>query len=126
MKSSPAFRDKLQRLMDEKGMTRADLARHVWGTYTDERGYEVAKNRQTISRYLLGTSVPSHKTLRLMADAFGVGISDLDPQSDPVNRPGSGVALEAVDKRNAHLTVDVVMPTDEAAQVLAIVGRYAK
>lgn len=125
MTTDPSFPDRLARLMREKNMTRAELARHVWGTFTDERGYEVAKNRQSISKYLSGRMSPSEKTKQLLASALGVRYEDIDPNSDPTNRPGSGITLTQINNRDSRLDLSMILPTEIAGQVVAIVGRYA-
>lgn len=62
----------LRELMDDLEMTQADLARAVWGTTVDKRGYVVARNRDRISQYLKGSSLPSRPVLKRIAKALGV------------------------------------------------------
>lgn len=126
MTKDPAFPDRLQRYMDDKRMTRADLARHIWGNMTDERGYTVPRNRQTISKYLSGKSAPSDTTVRLMAEALGVGYTDLMPNADPVNRPGSGIVMTAVGSSKYRLDLSLVVPADVAGKVISLISEYAK
>jgi transcriptional regulator with XRE-family HTH domain len=121
----PAFPDRLQRFMDEKRMSRADLARHIWGTMEDERGYTVARNRQTISKYLAGRTEPSDTTVRLMAEALGVGFADLMPNTDPVNRPGSGIVMTAIGSKKYRLDLSLVVPADVATKVIDLISEYA-
>jgi len=81
-----AFPDRLARLMDERDMTKADLAREVWGTFEGERGYTVARNRQSLSKYLSGKAYPTGPTKRKLAEALGVSYSTLFPLEKPEDR----------------------------------------
>lgn len=124
---SPVFSDLLQRLLDERGMTRADLAKLVWGTIVDERGYTVAKNRQALSKYIAGKASPSRQTRLRIAEALGVPYTDLFPEEQKVNRPGSGITLEPASPPGvSRLRLDVEMPTKEATKVIEIVAPYAR
>lgn len=133
MTEDPQFADRLQRLMDKKGMTRSDLARVVFGTtietrtdeYGNEHVYEVAKNRQTIGKYLKGSVYPGAKTKTMLCKALGVRYADLFPGDDVTQRPGSGVTLTPKEGERYRLTVDVVLPIAEAMKVISIVSPYA-
>lgn len=114
----PTFGDRLQRLMTEKHMTASDLARKVWGTMTDERGYEVPRNRQVIGRYIRGSSYPTYATRQLLSEALGVSYTKLFPKEGFANRPGSGVTLEQLDKKLCHLTLDVRLPISTAMNII--------
>jgi len=48
------FATRLYELRTEAGMSMSDLARKIWGTTTDARGYPVAKNKDRISRWEKG------------------------------------------------------------------------
>ena len=54
-----------------------------------------------------------------------VQMADLDPASDPLNRPGSGIYVEAVDANNARLEVNMVGPKEVVREVLTILSRFA-
>jgi transcriptional regulator with XRE-family HTH domain len=71
------FADNLARLMQAKGMKQSDLAREVWGTAKDKRGYEVARNRDRISAYLAGAGIPETDNLNKIAAALGCTTEDL-------------------------------------------------
>lgn len=58
--------------MLEKRISASDLAREVWGSKTDGRGYEVAKNRDRIGHYLSGKSFPERENLTKIAKVLGV------------------------------------------------------
>lgn len=127
LEGDPSFPDRLQQLMDARGVTRADLARMVYGTFTDERGYTVAKNRQSIGRYLAGQTMPLKQTARKMADALSVSYTELFPNSNPLERPGSGVKMTPSTKGElAHLEVSLDVPFDTAMEVVRLVAPHAR
>jgi transcriptional regulator with XRE-family HTH domain len=63
--------------MKKLGMSSSELARQVWGTTTDKRGYTVARNRDRIGHYLAGTSYPEAENLAKLAAALGVPVETL-------------------------------------------------
>lgn len=63
--------------MDRAGLNPSDLARAVWGSRDDKRGYSVAINRDRIGRYLDGTSYPEPENLKRLADALGIPVESL-------------------------------------------------
>lgn len=66
------FASLLRRLMLERKISASDLAREVWGTFKDKRGYEVARNRDRIGHYLSGKSHPGPDNLLKIAKALAV------------------------------------------------------
>jgi transcriptional regulator with XRE-family HTH domain len=66
------FRANLLRAMTERNLTSSQLAREIWGTTTDTRGYKVARNRDRIAHYLAGTGYPTAPVLEKMAQVLGV------------------------------------------------------
>jgi transcriptional regulator with XRE-family HTH domain len=64
-------------MMKKLGMSSSELARQVWGTTTDKRGYTVARNRDRIGHYLAGTSYPEAENLAKLAAALGVPVETL-------------------------------------------------
>lgn len=124
IKHDKTFPDRLQRLMDDAKMTRAELAREIWGNMTDERGYDVPRNRQMIGKYLHGQSYPTSGTRRKMAEALGCTYTNLFPNEAPQDRPGSGVTLTQVDRRNSQLTFSVIIPTVVALRIIDEVKDY--
>lgn len=126
----PSFKDRLQRVMRELDMTQADVSRKIWGVTFEKRAdgnvYEVAKNRQAIGRYLSGKSYPSEGTKLRLAEALGVTFHELFPNDEPVNRAGSGITLQPVNKKESILIIHVTMPTKKAQEVIDIVSEYAQ
>lgn len=56
------FATLLRKQMIRQKKSASDVARAVWGTAKDKRGYEVAKNRDRIGHYLNG-SFPTPRNL---------------------------------------------------------------
>ena len=59
------------------GFNRSDLARRIWGTTKDSRGYQVAQNRDRIGVYLTGRAYPSMKTLWALGEVLEVFPDDI-------------------------------------------------
>jgi transcriptional regulator with XRE-family HTH domain len=75
----------LNGLLVAKGWTRSDLARQMFGTYTDPTtGYVVARGRDRISSWLNGKQYPTPENLRRLALAFGVTVEELAPPKGPI------------------------------------------
>jgi hypothetical protein len=67
-----------------RGLTKSSLARLIWGSVDDPRGYKVAKNRDRIGVYLSGTGYPSLDTKYKLAEVFDVGwIDDIPGPGKP-------------------------------------------
>ena len=70
--------------MAARGFNHSDLARAIWGTVPDTRGYDVARNRDRIGAYLRGSSYPSLDTKYALAKALDVGwIDDIPGPGKP-------------------------------------------
>lgn len=119
------FAERLARLMDEKGLTKNDLARKIWGEIQTSTGYYEPKNRTTLSRYLSGAVTPRPDTVRELAGALDVPFHTLMPESDPINRPGSGLVMEVLDRRTVRLTVSLVLPRTLANEIVERLTPYA-
>jgi transcriptional regulator with XRE-family HTH domain len=80
--------------MREHDLTLSDLARRMWGTRTDRRGYTVATNRDRVGHYVAGTSYPTEQNLHKLAAIFGVPVDTLAiPERPPTGRPPLGGVL---------------------------------
>lgn len=71
------FAKTLKASIKAAGINNSELARRVWGSTTDSRGYPVARNRQRISEYLKGNSYPEPYNLWKIAGALGVPLEYL-------------------------------------------------
>ena len=78
-----AFADALDALMKRAGIKPADLARMVWGTTVDSRGYTVPRNRDRIGSYLSAQSYPEPENLQKLAEALGVPVEELASTRPP-------------------------------------------
>ena len=78
--------------MKRQGMSASDLARQVWGSTTDKRGYSVARNRDRVSHYLAGTSFPEPQNLEAIARILDVPPEELAAHA-PAGRPSMTAAL---------------------------------
>lgn len=120
---------RLAHLMADQGLSQADLARKIWGSQTDPRGYEVARNRDRISTYLRGVSMPSPENLKQLADALGVTPDDLLPGSgaSPVDQASPPVSIEVVaGMGKVYLRVNMTVDMATAMKVAGVLDEYEK
>lgn len=124
--ASENFARRLHKVMTERGLSRSEVARLAWGTTTDKRGYTVAKNRDRISVYLKGRTIPSAKNLRVLADALGVPVEELAPDihAATVERENPELALSVVAGRpdQTHLRVNKLVSFKTALAVAQLVN----
>jgi len=116
------FKQRLYLVRRDKGWSQSELARRVWGEMEDKRGYMVAKNRDRISAYESGRSVPERSNLDAIAEALGMSVAELAPDlvlSKPhtLGNDPSGVSVKMVPGGKAHLRVDCVV---SAATAMAV------
>lgn len=119
------FARKLHAAMTKKGFSQSDLARAVWGTVTDKRGYEVAKNRDQVSQYLHGKSLPGPENLQKLANALGVATEDLAPPNPgPLDKGRPAVSMTAIagSPDRVRLTVDMVVSLKVAVAAMGILS----
>jgi hypothetical protein len=89
--------------MTQKGVTASDVAREVWGSATDRRGYSVGRNRDRIGHYLAGTSYPEPENLERLAKALDVAVVDL-----MIERPAGNPTPRARPAPSSHSITEVV------------------
>ncbi len=121
------FSRRLFQAMQEKGWTQSDLAREAFGATTDQRGYKVARNRDRVSVYLRGKSVPDPKNLKLLADALGTTPEELAPDlyanSHAMHeRPEISINAVAGHPDQVHLMVNKIVKLTVASQVFALLA----
>ena len=125
------FAKALHQALIEANMSASDLARIVWGTRTDNRGYEVARNRGRVSQYLGGFSLPEPRTLARIAEAVGKTTNELTgapaPRGGgeaPQGRKPVAVQMTIVAGAPslAHLTLDMLLPVALAAEIVTKVS----
>lgn len=123
----PKFSTNLYRLRVEKGMSQSDLAREIWGTVTDARGYTVAKNKDRISRWENGSQVPEAQNLQAVADALGVSVEDLAPdltakRMDADENPAVQMTMVQGQPGRVHLIVNTLTSLEIASKVIALLS----
>ena len=98
-------------------MNASDLARAIWGTTQDYRGYTVAKNRDRALLYIRGQVCPSPENLVLIAQALG-----FEPDELSIERPLVGITTEGrktkVAPDNAPPEIQIVTQADDPSLVL--------
>lgn len=120
------FARRLHKLLAEKEMSQSDLARKVWGTKTDPRGYQVARNRDLVSSYLSGKSVPDGKNLRKIAKALGITDTELAPDltATAMDQENPEIAMTAIAGHHdrVYLRVNKLVPLGIASQVIQLLS----
>ncbi len=122
------FARRLHDLMNEQGLSQSDLARKAFGTTIDKRGYHVARNRDRVSVYLRGTSLPDPKNLARLADALGVDPDELTPDITvaAIDRENPEVAMTAIAGHSdkVHLRVNKLMPLSLASKIISMISEF--
>ncbi len=124
------FARRLHEALVQNRMSQSDLARKVWGSTTDKRGYDVARNRDRISVYLRGESLPDASNMQAIADALGMTVAELAPDvtAAAVERENPEVAMTAIaghtDK--VYLRVNKLVPLALAAKIVTLLADVEK
>jgi len=120
------FAQRLRRLRMDRDMSQSDVARAVWGTTTDSRGYEVARNRERISAYEQARSLPEPRSLELLAKALDVEPQDLSPElaGDEVGRQPAAVSMTMAEGQpdKVHLHVNTIASFEVASKVISLLA----
>jgi hypothetical protein len=90
--------------MLKKNLNASEVARRVWGSTKDKRGYDVARNRDRIGHYLAGTSYPEPENLIKLADVIGVPVEDLAVDK-PVLVAGAGAPYRGRQPADVQITM---------------------
>jgi transcriptional regulator with XRE-family HTH domain len=127
----PGFPDRLKRMLRDREKSQSDMARDMFGMETEYRKvtdsyHDVPKGRQLFSKWLSGKAYPSDEMKVKLADAFGVRFQEMFPNEDPLDRPGSGITFQQINKKEAFLELHMELPVDKAMEVIRIVREYAK
>jgi transcriptional regulator with XRE-family HTH domain len=118
------FANRLYQLRNEKGWSRSDLARKIWGETTTRDGRKAAKNRDRISVYEMGKQCPDPHNLAKLAKALGTTPEELAPNitASTVERQNPEIALVAVaghtDK--VHLKVNKLVSMNIATMIIQL------
>ena len=76
------FRAALINGMIAKNLTASDVARLMWGSHVDKRGYTVAKGRDRMTHILAGASYPNPANIEKLANILGLTPADLAIEPD--------------------------------------------
>jgi transcriptional regulator with XRE-family HTH domain len=106
------FAEKLQDAMTKAGLSKSEIARRIWGTTKDKRGFTVAKNRDRMGQYTSGATYPEPETLQKLADAVGVPVEELT--SNPGPTPGDHPAGQS--RRTPSASTGELILTELPAQ----------
>lgn len=121
------FGKRLHNLLLSRGISQSDLAAKIWGRYKDNRGFDVARNRDRISIYLKGASMPDAPNLKKIADALSMTVHELlDDAPNTVTTTVDYNPLTAMDQvpGEAHyvfLRLHRKMKAQDAARVIGMV-----
>ena len=122
----PTFPANLYRLRTAAGLSMSDLARKIWGTVVDGRGYEVAKNKDRISRWEKGEQVPEPQNLQALAAALDVSVDELAPDltAKAVDAAPPAIQMTMVQGHadKVHLIVNTLTSLDVAARIIAMLS----
>jgi transcriptional regulator with XRE-family HTH domain len=119
------FKERLYQARTQQGWSQSELARQVWGEIEDSRGYKVAKNRDRISAYERGKSVPERHNLEAMAAVFGVPPEELAPDLTAERAAAEGktpaIRMTMLEDQQGvvRLQVDLILPLATASQIIA-------
>lgn len=119
------FSRKLRELLEANGLTASDLARKIWGdSKPTPAGFVSAKNRDRISKYLAGKTLPDASTLALLAGALNAKPRDLAPQvvGKRLEREHPEIRMTVIAGHHdrVHLTLNAVMDLSTALKITAL------
>jgi transcriptional regulator with XRE-family HTH domain len=129
--TAEAFGRRLAALMADKGWSQSDFAREVWGEIENSKtGHRSARGRDRVSAYVNGKSMPSPKLLAQMAKALDMTPEALAPDlagaAAPREKPAFTMIVPAGRPDMVHVTVDMLLPTDLAPELMALLNRARK
>ena len=117
-----AFAKRLQKAMDAKGWSQADLARQA-SVFLEPKGDKpVEITRDNISKYMNGKMIPRGDRLSAMAKALGVEIADLITTEGITSVAERTPPIGATDtgKGTAGLRVNQEVPWTTALKILEL------
>jgi transcriptional regulator with XRE-family HTH domain len=126
-----AFRHRLRQARIDAGLSQSDLARMIWGETVDNKGYTTARNRDRISSYELGRSVPSKDNLELVAKALEVSADQLGPdilaaRAERGQETAPAIHMTMIEgKADAvRLQTDIALPLALATKIISLVSQH--
>lgn len=127
LKLTKRFAVNLTKLREARQMSKSDLAREIFGTEVDKRGYTVARNRDRIGAWESEKARPTPENIVLLAEYFQLEPADLAP--DLVGRHASkqpeSMSFRVLESNpgQAHVQINTILPVDVAAQIVALVSK---
>lgn len=121
------FAERLYQQRRHLGWTQSELARRIWGSHKDGRGYTVARNRDRISAYEAKRAKPERSTLDRVADALGMTVEQLAPDilnewAQKAGSPGVSMTMVAGRPNEVRLRIDLVTSLQVASEVIRLVN----
>lgn len=124
------FGQTVLRAMLQKGMNQSDLAKAMWGTIVDSRGYTVAKNRDRITHYVKGRAYPEPENLAKLIDVLDLRLEDVQvskivrgaTRSSPHMAHNLQVTMLAAEPGKAMLYMQKILPTDLALTICKMIA----
>ena len=120
------FARRLHQAMTAKRLSQSDLARKIWGSTTDKRGYNVAKNRDRISTYLRGEALPDTRNMQALADALGMTTAELAPDisSAAVEAQNPEIQMTAIagHSEKVYLRLNKMLPLPVAVRIVSLIA----
>jgi transcriptional regulator with XRE-family HTH domain len=113
-----AFAAVVEAAMNRQGVTASEVARRMWGTIKNERGKDVARNRDRIAMYRNGISYPEPDNLARLAEAIGVSIEELQIENPPPQRSRRR-ARQAQPASPTAASESVALPSPDRVQDMA-------
>lgn len=112
--SKQEFGRRLYGLINDRGWSQSDCARHA------------GLPRDSISSYVNGKSFPTPRSLKLLADVFGLQPHDLLPNAaeNAIDRdfPAFELKISATAPNMAWVRINRAMPTQLAMKIAALIG----
>lgn len=125
------FGRRLAEIRTRLGMSQSDVARATWGTYINSKGKEEVRNRDRISKYEMGVSMPEPQSLTLLCDALGVSVEELAPSlvADTVERerdPAIQIVGVTGHLDKMHVRINTLIPIDMLPALIKLVEDAVK
>lgn len=111
--SKEAFGRRVYRMMLDKGMTQSDLARAA--------GLE----RNRVSTYVRGVSLPTGLSLTKLANALGVKPTDLLHDARLADDPAPYSVTASPDGTKARVVADAWVPAEVGAEINTLLAKHA-
>lgn len=120
------FARRLHETMLDKDLNQSDIARAIWGEMEDPRGYKVARNRDRVSVWLKGDTLPDDRNLKRLAEVLEVDIEDLCPEvvamAASSEQPELSMTMAAGHPDKVYLQVNRLVSLAVAVKVMELLS----